>query len=150
MSPEDIEEAIKLTTLSKEDIDQNEKKLWEYQLRNSNDLRKILLQKIYQYNRHDLKKERRYYSDKFKKWNYDEMTLDDAIYILINNNFSCYYCNVIVTIKKKDNKQLSFDRINNKEPHHRENLLLACVRCNIGRGDMFTSSEWKIMRSRLP
>jgi len=62
----------------------------------------------------------------------------DANWIIENIiNSKCIYCG------ESDWNKLGCDRIDNSKPHTRDNIVCACGRCNIVRGDKFTVDEMK-------
>lgn len=62
----------------------------------------------------------------------------------------CFYCGVSINKLKelKDStsswcNRLTIDRIDNKKPYQIDNIVLACRRCNMIKGDFFTYEEMK-------
>ena len=57
----------------------------------------------------------------------------------------CHYC------KKPMEKHTGsgLDRLDCKIGYHLENIVSCCTDCNLGKGDRFTSKEWKIMINAL-
>jgi len=59
----------------------------------------------------------------------------------------CVYCGVTVDILKNKydsiltNRVLSIDRIDAKKGYSLDNIVLACVRCNLIKNDFFTFKE---------
>jgi hypothetical protein len=66
----------------------------------------------------------------------------DVLYvldILIESKLKCYYCNENVNIiyeNKRDPKQWSLERINNFFGHNNNNVVIACLNCNLRRKTM--------------
>jgi hypothetical protein len=56
--------------------------------------------------------------------------------LLAKSNLLCYYCRNIVLVMfsiKRDMKQWSLDRINNNLGHNFDNVVIACLECNLKR-----------------
>ena len=83
----------------------------------------------------DILRRRRYYKyrhfDKIHKQETIRMGVREFCKILENGR--CYYCG--------SNKDLGFDRIDNKQGHYERNILLCCSLCNMTRGDRFSVEE---------
>ena len=65
-----------------------------------------------------------------------------------NQDKKCYYCNRTLEELKQDIREenkhkdkMSIDRKNNNEGYILENMVLACTRCNIVKGNYFTEQE---------
>ena len=62
--------------------------------------------------------------------------LDFIIEQLVISKLKCYYCKnnmKILYTKSRDMTQWSIDRINNKEGHNSNNILISCLACNLQR-----------------
>ena len=72
-----------------------------------------------------------------EKYNKAEfITLTDLINILDDCNLTCYYCNSNIYILYdiiRDNKQWTLDRIDNEKGHNKDNVVIACLECNLKR-----------------
>lgn len=77
----------------------------------------------------------------------------ECIDIIIKQGFlGCYLCNQEVFIireskepmKKyyRDFKQFTLDRINNRDTHHKDNVKVCCLSCNILKGNIYTEYEF--------
>ena len=83
-----------------------------------------------------------YRSQDIKKSLYEKEKLIDVEYvlkILENAENICYYCKKPVEVlyeNVREPKQWSLDRINNDMGHIKENIVLACLQCNVGRKTM--------------
>lgn len=67
------------------------------------------------------------------------ISLDEMIEKLVESKLKCFYCKENCELIYKDifaKKQWTLDRINNKEGHNNDNVVIACYECNIKRGDM--------------
>jgi len=65
--------------------------------------------------------------------------LEDAVELLAESELKCYYCREDVKLfyeYVRDPKQWSLERMNNEIGHNRENLVIACLTCNIRRRTM--------------
>jgi hypothetical protein len=74
-----------------------------------------------------------YDSDRFVK-------MDDIIRLLIESNLSCFYCRKWTTLfyeNVRDPRQWSLERLYNTEGHNRDNLVIACLECNMRRRTMY-------------
>jgi 5-methylcytosine-specific restriction endonuclease McrA len=90
-----------------------------------------------------------------KKFNIESFVkFSDLIDKLIYCNLNCYYCssNILILYDKvRDNKQWTLDRIDNENGHNKENVVIACLECNLKRRNikkdafLFTK-QFKIIR----
>jgi hypothetical protein len=60
------------------------------------------------------------------------MEIDDILLLLKNQKMRCYICNEVVLIKTRKYccYQFSIDRIDDKLPHNKNNILISCYYCN--------------------
>jgi hypothetical protein len=68
--------------------------------------------------------------------NQDFVSFTDVIELLYEANMKCHYCaceTYLLYEIVRENKQWSLDRINNNIGHNRNNLLNACLECNLKR-----------------
>ena len=83
-----------------------------------------------------------YKSQDIKKGLYEEEKLVDVPYVLKtleNAGNICYYCKEPVKVlyeNVREPLQWSLDRIDNSIGHNRENVVIACLQCNVGRKTM--------------
>ena len=66
----------------------------------------------------------------------DIISLENVIEKLIISKLQCYYCkcHVCITTKiKRDKKQWTLDRIDNDKGHNVDNVVIACLECNLKR-----------------
>ena len=59
-----------------------------------------------------------------------------VINLLFESKLCCFYCKDIVYLlyeKSREMKQWSLDRINNEEGHNKDNVIVACLHCNLQR-----------------
>lgn len=64
------------------------------------------------------------------------VSFNDVIDLLHNSQMKCHYCSCetyLLYEVVRENKQWSLDRINNEIGHNRNNLLIACLECNLKR-----------------
>tara|TARA_A100001011_G_scaffold378823_1_gene444038 strand:+ start:597 stop:1259 length:663 start_codon:yes stop_codon:yes gene_type:complete len=64
------------------------------------------------------------------------ITLDETIEKLVASKLKCHYCKSKVRIlykKVRDKHQWTLDRIDNSIGHNRENVVIACLECNLKR-----------------
>jgi len=75
--------------------------------------------------------------DVFNKFNTNEIiSLIQCIELLINSNNKCYYCNEICYIFYQHIRcpnQWTLDRIDNSIGHNLNNVVIACLQCNLKR-----------------
>jgi len=92
---------------------------------------KHVTQKIAGYRAQDIKKSL-YEPDQIVDVHYALKTLENAENI-------CYYCKKPVQVlyeKAREPLQWSLDRIDNSIGHNKENVVIACLQCNVGRKTM--------------
>ena len=64
----------------------------------------------------------------------------DIVELLIYSQLSCFYCRENVQLlyeNVRDPKQWSIERIDNKHGHNKENVVIACLGCNVRRKTMY-------------
>ena len=64
----------------------------------------------------------------------------DIVELLIHSQLSCFYCRENVQLlyeNVRDPKQWSIERIDNKYGHNKENVVIACLGCNVRRKTMY-------------
>lgn len=64
------------------------------------------------------------------------ISLDLLIEKLVISKLKCHYCNCILNITsniKRDTNQWTLDRIDNSIGHFKDNVLIACLGCNLNR-----------------
>ena len=73
-------------------------------------------------------------ADKNKK-RYDEENFIDAVFIrnLMNVSTKCYYCDIDMQFILTDRTLCTLERFNNNIGHVRDNVTLACLKCNLSR-----------------
>jgi len=66
--------------------------------------------------------------------------LNDVIQLLQDSKMICFYCNshvhVLYEIVREVN-QWTLDRVNNSLGHNRDNVIIACLKCNLNRRTMY-------------
>lgn len=83
-----------------------------------------------------------YRSQDIKKSLYEPEQIVDIPYVLKtleNAENICYYCKKPVQVlyeKAREPTQWSLDRIDNSIGHNKENVVIACLQCNVGRKTM--------------
>ena len=91
-------------------------------------MRREIAKKLYGYSSQDKKK------GVFAK---DRMiTFPETVHLLHRSRLICYYCRCSVKIlyeDVRDSNQWTLDRINNEFGHFSDNVLIACLRCNLRR-----------------
>ena len=91
-------------------------------------LNKNIKQKLQGYKQQDVKKNR-YNSSLF-------ITLDSCLELLVASKLSCYYCKGLCLVEYstlRQENQWTLDRLDNNIQHQADNLVIACLKCNIGR-----------------
>lgn len=80
--------------------------------------------------------------DVAKGW-FDEdrfVRIEDIISLLSTSRLSCFYCGCWTTLfyeYVRDSKQWSLERLSNDQGHNRDNVVLACLECNMRRRTMY-------------
>lgn len=91
-------------------------------------MRREIAKKLYGYSSQDKRK------GIFAK---DRMiTFPETVNLLHRSRLTCYYCRCSVKIlyeDVRDSNQWTLDRINNEFGHFSDNVLMACLRCNLRR-----------------
>jgi hypothetical protein len=106
-----------------DDLDENVVKLIKQQIN----------QKIYGYRCQDTEK---------NKFDIDHfIDFEGVLNLIIKSNNHCYYCKEPTQLlyeNVREPKQWTLDRIDNKLGHNKNNLLIACLNCNLRRRTMHT------------
>ncbi len=92
-------------------------------------IKKSIIKKIYNYKQQDIKK-LIYNKSLFIKE-------DKVIQKLVESKLKCFYCNTQVSLvysNVKEPTQWTLDRIDNYCGHNKNNVLIACLKCNLERG----------------
>jgi RNase P subunit RPR2 len=66
--------------------------------------------------------------------------IPDLIHLLSESNLSCFYCRKWATLfyeNVRDPRQWSLERLSNAEGHNRDNVVIACLECNMRRRTMY-------------
>ena len=66
--------------------------------------------------------------------------LEYVISLLCDCSLSCHYCRqptLLLYDKVRDARQWTLDRIDNSRGHNRENVVIACLSCNLSRKTMY-------------
>lgn len=66
--------------------------------------------------------------------------IPDLINLLVTSNLSCFYCQKWTTLfyeNVRDPRQWSLERLSNAEGHNRDNVVIACLECNMRRRTMY-------------
>jgi 5-methylcytosine-specific restriction endonuclease McrA len=62
--------------------------------------------------------------------------LDELKECLVLSKLNCYYCKLPMLLmydKPRDDMQWTLDRINNDKGHNNDNVVIACLKCNLKR-----------------
>jgi len=71
-----------------------------------------------------------------KKYEENNINLEEVIEKLVASKLKCYYCKCnmqIFYLKVRDMDQWTLDRIDNDLPHSNDNVIVACLKCNLDR-----------------
>ena len=66
--------------------------------------------------------------------------IGDIIKLLVDSDLSCFYCKKWTPLfyeNVRDPTQWSLERISNSEGHNRDNVVIACLECNMRRRTMY-------------
>ena len=94
-------------------------------------IEKSIIKKISNYKQQDVKKRI------FNKSIF--VNKECVIQKLVESKLKCFYCNqdtLLVYSDVKEPSQWTLDRIDNSFGHNKNNVLIACLKCNLERGDM--------------
>lgn len=68
------------------------------------------------------------------------VNMDDVVRLLRESKMICFYCNtevhVLYEIVREVN-QWTLDRVDNSHGHNRDNVIIACLKCNLNRKTMY-------------
>ena len=68
----------------------------------------------------------------------ETISWDELIELLVTSKLVCSYCRCCVYIlynTTKDKEQWTLDRIDNTQPHTRDNCVISCLKCNLEKGN---------------
>lgn len=70
------------------------------------------------------------------------LTYDEFVSFTAHNQ--CFYCHSAIQWKDYSSGGYGYnlDRCDNDKGYHKENLVVCCKRCNMGKRDTFTFDEW--------
>jgi len=91
-------------------------------------VRRELMNKLSGYKQQDVKKDK-YDGEKF-------ITFDDLIELLVVSKMRCKYCMkqmFILYEKQREKVQWTLDRVDNEQGHNKDNVIAACLDCNLRR-----------------
>jgi hypothetical protein len=77
--------------------------------------------------------------DAKKKFAHDAgrtITIPETIALLVTSELRCYYCKELTLFfyeTVREPKQWTLERLNNEYPHTKENVVIACLQCNLRR-----------------
>jgi len=94
-----------------------------------NTITKELKKKLSSYLAQDKKKKRAYDKGKY-------INLEELLPLLVASKLRCYYCKHSVMLLYNDVRepnQWTLDRIDNSKPHNTDNVVIACLKCNLER-----------------
>lgn len=119
---------------------------------NSGDLKQRLIDKANGYLKQDLDRGRATFlgDEKCKKCSHAIVKWFDILSLLLEQGIHCQYCKIktrIIPPYSGDRTQMTLDRINNRRPHTADNLIVACLKCNVGRGAKWTVADFKKIKS---
>ena len=97
----------------------------------------------YQLNKHLPEIRHRGFISQARQRNLDN-TLSKQEYIDLLDN-CCFYCEMDISSETGS----GLDRLNNDRGYHLDNVVPCCRICNLGKGNLFTSKEWKVMIQAL-
>ena len=64
------------------------------------------------------------------------ITIPETITLLVASELRCYYCKELTLFfyeTVREPKQWTLERLNNEYPHTKENVVIACLQCNLRR-----------------
>lgn len=96
-------------------------------------IKQQIQQKIYGYRGQDIEKHK-FDTERF-------IDFEGVLDLIIKCNNNCYYCKEPTQLlyeNVREPKQWTLDRIDNKIGHNKNNLLIACLNCNLRRRTMHT------------
>jgi len=94
-----------------------------------NNIQSLLKKKISSYKQQDRHK-------KILRKQFPLITLDETIEKLVASKLKCFYCKhkIYILYKKiRDKRQWTLDRIDNSVGHHKDNVVISCLDCNLTR-----------------
>ena len=64
------------------------------------------------------------------------ITVPDTIQLLVSSQMTCYYCQETTLFfyeTVREPRQWTLERLNNEYPHTKDNVVIACLQCNLRR-----------------
>jgi hypothetical protein len=68
------------------------------------------------------------------------MDVSGVLHSLVECQFHCYYCKESVVIlypNAREPRQWTLERLDNSQGHNRDNVVIACLQCNLTRKTMY-------------
>ena len=94
-----------------------------------NTILKELKKKLHSYLAQDKKKSRPYDAEKY-------INMEELLPLLVASKLRCHYCkkNIMMLYNNiREPLQWTLDRIDNSKPHNTDNVVIACLKCNLER-----------------
>ena len=95
-------------------------------------IQKQICDKIAGYKAQDIKK-KLYNAELF-------VDFEKVLTLMIDSENICFYCKNLVHVlyeNAREPRQWTLERIDNKEGHNKNNVMMACLECNLRRGTMY-------------
>ena len=105
-------------------------------------LKSLVATKLKSYTEQDAKK-------KFAPDAGTTITVPETIALLVASEMRCYYCQETAHFfyeTVREPKQWTLERLNNEYPHTKDNVVIACLQCNLRRRCMNSERYWKTKR----
>ena len=105
-------------------------------------LKSLVATKLKSYTEQDAKK-------KFAPDAGTTITVSETIALLVASEMRCYYCQETAHFfyeTVREPKQWTLERLNNEYPHTKDNVVIACLQCNLRRRCMNSERYWKTKR----
>ena len=105
-------------------------------------LKSLVATKLKSYTEQDAKK-------KFAPDAGTTITVAETIALLVASEMRCYYCQETAHFfyeTVREPKQWTLERLNNEHPHTKDNVVIACLQCNLRRRCMNSERYWKTKR----
>jgi hypothetical protein len=99
-------------------------------------LKSLVARKLKSYHEQDAKKQFHLVSSTAPDSPNNTITIEETVRLLVDSKMACYYCQEVMLFfyeTVREPKQWTLERLNNEFPHTRENVVIACLQCNLRR-----------------
>jgi hypothetical protein len=99
-------------------------------------LKSLVARKLKSYHEQDAKKQFHLITSTTPDPPINTITIEETVRLLVDSRMICYYCQEVTLFfyeTVREPRQWTLERLNNEFPHTLENVVIACLQCNLRR-----------------